>query len=163
MHNALNGNNGMTNYRDNSFIELTAHIVAAYVRKNPVPSSGLSGLITSIHASINTIGAADAEPAAPVQSPAVNPKKSVTPDFIICLEDGKKFKSMKRHLAGLGITPEEYRTKWNLPADYPMVAPNYSAARSALATRMGLGRKPVQKKPAPKKRAAASKAGRARG
>jgi predicted transcriptional regulator len=123
-----------------SLIELTTDIVAAYVANNPVPVAELPNLIASVNAAINGLVVPLQEEAA-LQKPAVNPKKSVFPDFIICLEDGKKYKSMKRHLSMLGITPEEYRAKWNLPADYPMVAPNYSAARSALATSMGLGRK----------------------
>lgn len=122
-------------------LELTAHIVSAYVEKNRLPASGLSDLIASVSASISGLG----QPAAPVaapQTPAVNPRRSVTPDYIICLEDGKKFKSLKRHLGvHFGLTPEAYRTKWGLPADYPMVAPNYAASRSELAKSIGLGRK----------------------
>jgi len=83
------------------------------------------------------------EPIGETLVPAVNPKKSIHPDYIVCLDDGKKFKSMKRHLAGLGMTPDEYREKWGLRADYPMVAPNYAATRSALALAAGLGRKPA--------------------
>lgn len=122
-------------------IGLTADIVSAYVSKNPLPVTGLPELIASIHSSLTGIG----QPAAvepPKQEPAVNPKRSVTPDFIICLEDGKKFKSLKRHLGvHYGLTPEQYREKWGLPRDYPMVAPNYAAQRSALAKSSGLGRK----------------------
>lgn len=129
----------------NDVLELTADVVAAYVSNNPLPSSALPGLIASVNAALTMIAKGAVAPVekTPVQNPAVNPKKSVFPDFIICLEDGKKFKSLKRHLTTMGMTPDEYRAKWNLPADYPMVAPAYSAVRSAMATRMGLGRKPA--------------------
>lgn len=126
--------------------ELTADVVAAYVGNNPVQMADLPSLIGDVHSALNRTmgGAAAAEPEKP--KPAVNPKKSVTDDFIICLEDGKKFKSLKRHLMShYGLTPEEYRERWDLPADYPMVAPNYAAARSRLAREMGLGRKPGQR------------------
>ncbi|OBQ63503.1 MucR family transcriptional regulator [Mesorhizobium erdmanii] len=128
-------------------LELTAHIVSAYVEKNRLPASGLADLIASVASSIDGLG----KPAVPVAAPlvpAVNPKKSVTPDFIICLEDGKKFKSLKRHLGvHFGLTPDAYRAKWGLPADYPMVAPNYAASRSQLAKSIGLGRKAVEVAP----------------
>lgn len=126
-------------------IGLTAEIVAAYVSNNPMPTSGLSNLIAETHTAIANL-AAGAKPSQPEEkpSPAVAIRKSVTPDFLICLQDGKKFKSLKRHLAThYSLTPQQYREKWNLPADYPMVAPNYSAARSALAKSAGLGRKPA--------------------
>ncbi|RUX09919.1 transcriptional regulator [Mesorhizobium sp. M8A.F.Ca.ET.059.01.1.1] len=121
-------------------VSITADIVAAYVSNNPVPVGELSKLIGDIHAALNGIGAPAVEPVVK-QEPAVSIKKSVTPDFIICLEDGKKFKSLKRHLQLFDLTPDQYRQKWNLPADYPMVAPNYAATRSALAKSIGLGRK----------------------
>lgn len=127
---------------DDMLIELTADVVAAYVSNNPVPVGELPNLIADVHAALGRVGGA-AEPA-PVdkQKPAVNPKKSVTDDYIICLEDGKKFKSLKRHLmTHYGLTPDQYREKWGLDASYPMVAPNYAAARSQLAKEMGLGRK----------------------
>ncbi|ESZ11054.1 MucR family transcriptional regulator [Mesorhizobium sp. M0923] len=136
-----------------AIIELTADVVSAYVSNNPVPVGDLPALIGQVHAALKgTAGSVSAEkpealkPAAPI-------KKSVTPDYIVCLEDGKKFKSLKRHLSThYGLTPDEYRAKWGLPADYPMVAPNYAAARSALAKTMGLGRKPKEpEKPAPAK------------
>ena len=125
-----------------NFIELTADIVAAYVSNNPVASGDLSNLITDVHdALLRTSGEAN-EPAPEPQKPAVPVKRSVTPDFIVCLEDGKKFKSLKRHLrTHYDLTPEEYREKWGLAADYPMVAPNYAQARSKLAKDMGLGQK----------------------
>ncbi|MFC5384568.1 MucR family transcriptional regulator [Aquamicrobium segne] len=123
-------------------IELTADIVSAYVSNNPVPASELAALIANVHASLKLLAGGASAPVEEPQKPAVNIKKSIHDDYIICLEDGKKFKSLKRHLATYhGLTPEEYRAKWNLPADYPLVAPNYAIARSNLAKQMGLGRK----------------------
>ncbi|OBQ67976.1 MucR family transcriptional regulator [Mesorhizobium erdmanii] len=128
-----------------ALIELTADIVSAYVSKNAVPVASLPELIQSVNASLSKIGA-PAEPESPALTPAVNPKRSVFPDYIICLEDGKKFKSLKRHLdVHYGLTPDEYRAKWGLKSDYPMVAPNYAAQRSALAKSSGLGRKAAAK------------------
>ncbi|TIV60814.1 MucR family transcriptional regulator [Mesorhizobium sp.] len=122
-------------------VGLTADIVSAYVSQNPLPVSGLPDLIASIHASLSGLSQ-PLETAQPKQEPAINPKKSVTPDYIICLEDGKKFRSLKRHLAThYGLSPDEYRQKWGLKADYPMVAPSYAAQRSKLAKAAGLGRK----------------------
>lgn len=124
-------------------IELTADVVAAYVSNNPVPVGELANLIADVHAALGRVGGG-AEPA-PVdkQKPAVNPKRSVHDDYIICLEDGKKFKSLKRHLmTHFGLSPDQYREKWGLDPSYPMVAPNYANARSQLAKKMGLGRKP---------------------
>jgi len=122
-------------------IELTADIVSAYVGNNPLPASSLPDLIASVSASVRKLGSAAAVES-PVLNPAVNPKRSVFPDHIVCLEDGKKFKSLKRHLRiHYDLSPEEYREKWGLPHDYPMVAPNYAAARSDLAKRMGLGQR----------------------
>ncbi len=139
-------------------LELTAHIVSAYVEKNRLPASGLSDLIASVSASIGGLG----QPAVPEvvpPVPAVNPKRSVTPDFIICLEDGKKFKSLKRHLGvHYVLTPDAYRAKWGLPADYPMVAPNYAASHSQLAKSIGLGRKPTVAETAKPARAKKAKA-----
>ena len=123
--------------------ELTADLVAAYVSKNPVPVSELPALVASVSASLEGLGSP-----APVEAPtpAVNPKRSVHDNHIVCLEDGKKFKSLKRHLGTHhGMTPDEYRAKWGLAGDYPMVAPAYAAARSELAKRSGLGRKPAAK------------------
>ncbi|PBB83326.1 MULTISPECIES: MucR family transcriptional regulator [unclassified Mesorhizobium] len=126
-------------------IELTADIVSAYVSKNAVPVASLPEIIESVNSSLSKIGG-PAEPETPAQAPAVNPKRSVFPDYIICLEDGKKFKSLKRHLSvDFGLTPEEYREKWGLKPDYPMVAPNYAAQRSTLAKAAGLGRNPAKK------------------
>jgi predicted transcriptional regulator len=128
--------------KDNK-LDLTAAIVSAYVAKNSVPMANLPELVASVHASLASLnGAPEPEKTAPV--PAVPIKKSVTQDYIISLEDGRKFKSLKRHLAThYGLTPDQYRQKWGLPADYPMVAPNYAATRSALARSIGLGRKDV--------------------
>ncbi len=123
-------------------LELTTSIVSAYVSNNNVQPADLVGLIASTYSALAGLGseAAPVPPAALI--PAVPIRKSVTPDAIICLEDGKKFKSLKRHLnTAYGLTPDQYRVKWGLPADYPMVAPAYAEARSALAKSMGLGRK----------------------
>ncbi|MER8847496.1 MucR family transcriptional regulator [Mesorhizobium australicum] len=128
-----------------TLIELTADVVSAYVSNNPIPVGDLPALIGQVHAALKgTAGGVSAE--VPVAlTPAVPIRKSVTPDYIISLEDGKKFRSLKRHLSThYGLTPDGYRAKWGLPADYPMVAPNYAAARSALAKTMGLGRKPKE-------------------
>ncbi|UCI10540.1 MucR family transcriptional regulator [Mesorhizobium sp. B1-1-8] len=125
-------------------ISLTADIVSAYVSKNPLPAANLPDLIASIHSSLTGIKGPTVVEQPPLV-PAVNPKRSVTPDYIISLEDGRKFKMMKRYLGLLGLTPDEYRAKWGLPRDYPMVAPNYATARSALAKSIGLGRKPTEK------------------
>lgn len=135
-------------------IELTSDVVCAYVSNNPVPVAELPGLIAQVHDALRQRVVAPETVLSEAQKPAVPIRKSVTPDYIVCLEDGKQFKSLKRHLATHhGLTPDEYRTKWGLPADYPIVAPNYAAARSALAKSMGLGRKPaVAEKPAPAKR-----------
>lgn len=123
-------------------IELTADVVAAYVSNNPVPAGDLPNLIADVHAALGRVGISIEQPVADKQKPAVNPKRSVHDDYIICLEDGKKFKSLKRHLmTHYNLTPDQYREKWGLDASYPMVAPNYAAARSQLAKQMGLGRK----------------------
>ena len=125
---------------DADLIELAADIVSAYVSNNTVPVSDLPALIADVHRALANTSAGMNEPEPEPLKPAVNPKKSVFPDYIICLEDGKKFKSLKRHLrTHYDLSPEDYREKWGLPADYPMVAPNYAAARSALAKKMGLG------------------------
>jgi predicted transcriptional regulator len=123
------------------FIELTADIVSAYVSNNSVPVSDLPTLIADVHAALGRVVGGVA-PVAPVEAPkpAIPVKKSITPDFLVCLEDGKKFKSLKRHLrTQYNMSPEQYRDKWSLPPDYPMVAPNYAEARSQLAKKMGLG------------------------
>ncbi|MBS7539345.1 Ros/MucR family transcriptional regulator [Ancylobacter lacus] len=123
-----------------SYIELAADIVSAYVSRNSVAANDLPALLADVHGALARLSRGEAEPEPEPLKPAVPPKKSVSPEFIVCLEDGKKFKSLKRHLrTQYNMTPEEYREKWGLPADYPMVAPNYAAARSALAKQMGLG------------------------
>ncbi len=125
---------------DDNLIDLTADIVSAYVSNNTVAASELAGLINDVFGALQRTNHVVNEPEPEPLKPAVTIKKSVTNDYIICLEDGKKFKSLKRHLrTHYDLTPEEYREKWGLPADYPMVAPNYAAARSELAKKMGLG------------------------
>ena len=123
-------------------VELTADIVSAYVSNNAVVSAELPTLINDTYDALSKAAAKASKPITEELNPAVPVKKSVMPDYIICLEDGKKFKSLKRHLrTHYDLTPEEYRDKWSLPHDYPMVAPNYAAARSALAKKMGLGQR----------------------
>lgn len=122
-------------------VELTAYLVSAYVGNNAVPASNLSGLIADVHgALVRLVDGAAPAPAPEPLKPAVPIKKSIEPDFIVCLEDGRRFRSLKRHLrTAFGMTPEEYREKWGLPVDYPMVAPNYAEVRSKLALQAGLG------------------------
>ena len=125
-----------------NYVELAAGIVSAFVTKNSVPRTELPALIASVHAALAQVGSGAAEQPKEELRPAVPIKKSITPDYVICLDDGKKFKSLKRHLrTAYGLTPDQYRAKWDLPPDYPMVAPNYAKARSELATKMGLGQK----------------------
>jgi predicted transcriptional regulator len=124
-----------------SLIELTSQLVATFVSNNPLPKGELPSLIHAVHTAIERLAAVpESVPLQfEVKAPAVPIRRSITPDFLICLDDGKRFKSLRRHLAGLGLTPEQYREKWDLPFDYPMVAPNYAAQRSALAKQSGLG------------------------
>lgn len=123
-----------------TYIELTANIVSAYVSHNATAANDLPALIGQVHAALSRIGDGVSEPSTEPAKPAISVKRSLTADYIVCLEDGKKFKSLKRHLrTQYNMTPEQYRDKWGLPADYPMVAPNYAAARSELAKVMGLG------------------------
>src|ERR1700756_5711214 len=123
-----------------NFIDLTTTIVSAYVSNNPMPASELPALISQVHAALQRVSTGRAEPPLEPAKPAVPVKKSMTADYLICLEDGKRFKSLKRHLrTQYSMTPEQYRDKWGLPPDYPMVAPNYAVARSQLAKKMGLG------------------------
>ena len=123
-------------------VELTAEIVSAYVTNNTVVATDLPALINNVFDALKKASSTGAQPAKEELRPAVPIKKSVTSEYIICLEDGKKFKSLKRHLrTHYDLSPEEYREKWGLPHDYPMVAPNYAAARSDLAKRMGLGQR----------------------
>jgi len=123
-----------------NFIELTAEIVSAYVSNNSVAAADIPSLISQVHAALSRVSGMQGDAPAEPLKPAVSVKKSITPEHIVCLEDGKKFKSLKRHLrTQYNMTPEQYREKWALGADYPMVAPSYAAARSQLAKQMGLG------------------------
>jgi predicted transcriptional regulator len=130
------------NEKSSNYIELTADIVSAYVSNNTVPASDISVLISQVHSALLRVSNGQGEVVSETLKPAIAVKKSITPEYLICLEDGKKFKSLKRHLrTHYDLSPEEYRDKWSLPHDYPMVAPNYAAARSDLAKRMGLGQR----------------------
>ena len=122
-------------------IELAAQVVAAFVSNNSLPVGELPALIQAVHTSVKRLaeGSESTGPQVEAKAPAVSIRKSVTPDYLICLEDGKHFRSMRRHLTLLGLTPQRYREKWGLPSNYPMVAPSYAAQRSALAKKMGLG------------------------
>ena len=124
----------------NKLTNMVVEIVGAFVSNNSVPSAELPLLITSVHKALIGLDGADEVKSTEPQAPAVSIKKSIGADFIVCLEDGRKFKSLKRHLrTKYNLTPEEYRAKWSLPKDYPMVAPAYAQARSDLAKQMGLG------------------------
>lgn len=130
----------MNDQTGKSFIDLTAGIVSAYVSNNPTPASDIPSLINQVHAALVRVSTGRPEASAEPAKPAVPVKKSMTGEYLICLEDGKRFKSLKRHLrTQYNMTPEQYREKWGLPSDYPMVAPNYAIARSQLAKKMGLG------------------------
>jgi predicted transcriptional regulator len=129
------------------FIALTADIVSAYVSNNTVPASDIPNLINQVHLALLRVSGGQNETQPEPLKPAISVKKSITPEYIVCLEDGKKFKSLKRHLrTQYNMTPEQYREKWQLPTDYPMVAPNYAAARSQLAKQMGLGQQRRRRK-----------------
>jgi len=128
----------MTDAAGKNFIDLTASIVSAYLSNNPTPASEIPALIGQIHAALLRVSTGRNETPLESAKPAVSIKKSMTPDYLVCLEDGKRFKSLKRHLRSqYNMTPEQYRDKWGLPPDYPMVAPNYAVARSQLAKKMG--------------------------
>ena len=130
---------------DKEILALTTEIVSAHVGNNSVDKSELPQLIRDVHAALSTVGTGEQEAEKP--TPAVAIKKSITPDYLICLEDGKKLKMLKRHLkTAYDMTPEQYRDRWGLPADYPMVAPNYAKHRSSLAKKIGLGTKARRKK-----------------
>jgi predicted transcriptional regulator len=130
-----------------SFIDLTATIVSAYVGNNPTPAAELSALIGQVHAALVRVSNGRPELVTEPAKPAVSVKKSMTAEYLVCLEDGKRFKSLKRHLrTQYSMTPEQYREKWGLPPDYPMVAPNYAVARSQLAKKMGLGQQRRRRK-----------------
>lgn len=144
-------------------VVLAAGIVTAYASRNPVPVSDLAELIGAVRSALRdaATGKATAAPAAPALIPAVPIRKSITPTHIVCLENGLKFRSLKRHLMTYyGLTPEAYRAKWGLPADYPMVAPDYAAERSRLAKAAGLGRKAMEPSPPPPEPAPKPKRGR---
>jgi MucR family transcriptional regulator, transcriptional regulator of exopolysaccharide biosynthesis len=127
--------------QDTNFVELATEIVSAYVGNHNVATGDLASLIRDVHTALQQAASGTSEPEPEPLTPAVSVKKSVQPDYIVCLEDGKKFKSLKRHLrTDHNLSPEEYRAKWGLARDYPMVAPNYAASRSELAKKMGLGR-----------------------
>lgn len=127
--------------RSDDLLKFASDIVAAYVANNPIPVAEIPGMIRSIHATLGSLAGGMATDGASALKPAIAVKKSITPEYIICLEDGKKLKMLKRYLRSrYSLSPEEYRTKWGLPADYPMVAPNYAAQRSEFAKKIGLGR-----------------------
>lgn len=127
---------------DNQLIDMTVEIVSAYVGNNTVGIGEVSSLIMQVHGALLSVVTDEAGQPEPKPEPAVSLRKSITPDYLICLEDGKKFKSLKRHLrTHYDLSPDEYRDKWGLSRDYPMVAPNYAQARSRLAKKMGLGQK----------------------
>ena len=133
------------NRSEEEILKLVTEIVSAYVSKNPVAAEDLPNVIKSVHATLG--GFQGGEGAVLARAPAVPVKKSVTPDYIVCLEDGKKLKMLKRHLrTSYDLSPEQYRDRWNLPADYPMVAPNYAKQRSKLAKAIGLGTRPRRRR-----------------
>ena len=134
----------MSDASGKNFIELTANIVSAYLSNNPTPAGEIPNLISQVHGALVRVssGRAETVPLEPAK-PAVSLKKSIAPDYLVCLEDGKKLKMLKRHLmTAYNMTPEEYRARWGLKPDYPMVAPNYAQKRQELAKKIGLGRKP---------------------
>lgn len=142
---------------ETDYVELTAEVVSAYVTHNSVQKNELADLIAAVHASLVGLGKPKPAPAAEKPVPAVSIKKSISHEYLISLEDGRRYKSLKRHLSGRGLTPDGYREKWGLAHDYPMVAPSYAQQRSELAKSMGLGR---QRQRAPEPAAQAPKAGR---
>lgn len=134
-------------HKSDDLLKLASDIIAAYVSNNPIPAAELPGMIRSVHATLGGLVSGAAMEGSTSQKPAVPVKRSITPEYIVCLEDGKKLKMLKRYLrSNYGLTPEEYRSKWGLPADYPMTAPNYSAQRSDFAKKIGLGRTPPASK-----------------
>ena len=137
----------MTDGVGKSYIDLTASIVSAYLSNNPTPASEIPNLINQVHSALLRVSSGRSDAPPEPAKPAVSVKKSINPDYLVCLEDGKRFKSLKRHLrTQYNMTPEQYRDKWGLPADYPMVAPNYAVARSQLAKQMGLGQQRRKRK-----------------
>jgi predicted transcriptional regulator len=137
----------MTDGAGKGYIDLTANIVSAYLANNPTPASEIPNLISQVHSALLRVSSGRSDTPVEPAKPAVSLKKSINPDYLVCLEDGKRFKSLKRHLrTQYNMTPEQYRDKWGLPADYPMVAPNYAVARSQLAKQMGLGQQRRKRK-----------------
>jgi predicted transcriptional regulator len=137
----------MTDASGKSPVELTANIVSAYLSNNPTQAAEIPNLISQVHAALMRVANGRIEAPLEPAKPAVSVKKSVTAEYLVCLEDGKRFKSLKRHLrTQYNMTPEQYREKWGLPVDYPMVAPNYAVARSQLAKQMGLGQQQRKRK-----------------
>jgi predicted transcriptional regulator len=127
--------------KSDDLLRLATEIVAAYVSNNPIPVSEVPAMIKSVHGTLGSLVGVSQNEVQTAQRPAIPVKRSITPDYIVCLEDGKKLKMLKRYLrSNFNMTPEEYRAKWGLPADYPMVAPNYAAQRSEFAKKIGLGR-----------------------
>ena len=145
-------------------VEVTADIVAAFISSNSIPMSEVPNLIESVHAAVSVAAGLSQGSAAVVDAPvpAVSIRKSVTPDYLICLDDGKRYKSLRRHVALLGMTPEQYRAKWKLSPDYPMVAANYAAKRSEMAKSYGFGRKRTKAAANPLQATAQRKPGRPR-
>ena len=128
-------------HKSDELLKLASQIIAAYVSNNPIPVSELPGIIKSVHITLGGLSNGGINEALTAQKPAVPIKRSITPEYIVCLEDGKKLKMLKRYLrSNYKLSPEQYRAKWGLPADYPMVAPNYAAQRSEFAKKIGLGR-----------------------
>ena len=137
---------GTEQLSSDDLLRMTAEVVAAYVKNNPLPASELTSIINTVHGSLSALNGGGPSRSEP-QRPAVSVRRSIQPDFLVCLEDGKKLKMLKRHLrTTYGMSPEEYRAKWGLPPDYPMVAPNYAEQRSQFAKEIGLGRKPGKRK-----------------
>ncbi len=136
----------------NDLLRMSVEIVSAYVSNNPIAATQVPDVINTVYGALNSINGQTVSESAEAQKPAVSVRRSINPDHIVCLEDGKKLKMLKRHLrAAYGMSPDEYRSKWGLPADYPMVAPNYALQRSAFAKQIGLGRKKGEKVPRRKK------------
>lgn len=141
---------------NSEIFEMTSDVVSAYVGNNVLPTSQISEVIATVYATLSQLDKSATEGKAENQKPAISVRKSITPDYLICLEDGKKLKMLKRHLrTTYSMTPDEYRAKWGLPTDYPMVAPNYARQRSTFAKKIGLGRKANQKVVRRKRRASA--------
>ena len=131
---------------NDDFLRMTTQMVAAYLRKNSVPTAQITDVINSVYNSLHAIDGRASTTTTAALKPAVPIKKSITPEYIVCLEDGRKLKMLKRHLrTEYNLTPEQYRQKWHLPADYPMVAPNYAKQRSAFAKEIGLGKGAAKK------------------